>query len=69
MNELRCFRGFSIDRSIEEFQQLLTIPDMVTLVSMSNNVPTSYCIIGKGKDMVSVVHEWGAQRPEELTFV
>lgn len=57
----------TIRRSTHDFQTLLRIPDTLMLVSVSTQgAIDGFAIIGKGYDMVGVLHEWGAQKPEYL---
>lgn len=59
--------SFSLERSHQEFAILLSIPDTVLLSYCENGLPRGYVIIGKGQDMVGVIHEWGADSPEILS--
>ena len=54
-------------RSIEEFKILASIPAMGLFISFNqSNQIDGYCLIGKGYDMMGVIHEWGSQNPEHL---
>ena len=64
MLHLRPETPASLKRSSEEFAQLLGIPDTVVLVSYEQDEIQSYFVLGKGNDMIGVVHEWGAKSPE-----
>lgn len=55
----------TIERSVEDFHRLLKIPDTV-LLTIRNPDISAYIILGKGADMVGVVHEWGALTPPLL---
>ena len=59
----RLSLGPTIERSAKEFQTLLRIPE-VSLMTTQTTTPraaaTTFTIMGKGCDMIGVVHEWGA---------
>ena len=55
---------FTLDRSPQEFQTLITIPDVTILAS--DRKDATFVILGKGCDMTCVVHEWGAPSAEAL---
>ena len=54
----------TLKRSIKEFLKLLTIPSTLLMVDDPNRI-TAFFILGKGADLVGVVHEWGG-RPEDI---
>ena len=59
----------TISRSVEEFRKLLTIPETYIFDWKNLNQETSgYLIIGKGFDMVNVVHEWACKEANELVY-
>lgn len=64
MMRLRLSCGGTIKRSPYEFKDLLKIPDTVVVASYHREELQSYFILGKGNDMVAVVHEWGARSPD-----
>jgi GNAT superfamily N-acetyltransferase len=56
----------TLERTPEEFLQLLTIPATYLFVKMGQNAVERYYVIGKGYDMVNVIHEWGCNSPMDL---
>lgn len=56
----------TLERQIDEFRSLLAIPHTYCLMSVENQMITSYLIVGKGADMGQVIHEWGASDPALL---
>ena len=59
---------FQMERSVEEFVELLKIPDLALFVGHGESTGTTapglrpvdfFFIIGKGMDMQGVIHEWG----------
>ncbi|NRA65020.1 MAG: GNAT family N-acetyltransferase [Pseudobacteriovorax sp.] len=69
MIEKRQRTQLTIDRSIDEFRSLLSIPD-THLFMKSHEEPLSenfaFGIYGKGCDMRGVVHEWGVSHAADL---
>ena len=59
--------GRTLERSVEEFAKLLTIPAMTVLGAVGDRGKLEgYALLGKGADMVGVIHEWGAPTPDHL---
>ncbi len=56
---LRPSSGLYLKRSIKEFRALLQIPECYLLIAGPSQCPLAYLVIGKGYDMIGVVHEWG----------
>ena len=59
----------TIQRSAQEFAQLLRIPGVSLMTNLQQRAAqsvTTFTIMGKGCDMVGVVHEWGAPNPLAL---
>lgn len=56
----------TIERSIEEFKTLLNIPACRLFIKEQKDGKKSFGILGKGYDMMTFVHEWGASSPGEL---
>lgn len=57
----------TLGRSASEFKALLDIPALDVYLSHSVDGQVSgYALLGKGCDMVGVIHEWGAESPEAL---
>jgi GNAT superfamily N-acetyltransferase len=56
----------TLARSPEEFALLRTVP-AVEMAVLGTGVETrGYALMGKGMDMLNVVHEWGAPRASDL---
>lgn len=66
LNTLRPAVPLTYQRTQTEWVQLLQIPDSLLLLALSNDVIKGFCILGKGYDMIGVVHEWGAEEPAVL---
>lgn len=57
----------SLSRSLDEFRALLSIPCTEIYCSTDRNGKVlTYAVVGKGADMESVVHEWGATNADDL---
>ena len=56
---------YTLDRSLDEFKRLLHIPALRMFVGKATR-RQRYFIMGKGYDMVGVIHEWGAESPAAL---
>ncbi len=54
----------TLERSLLEYQRLLAIPDSVILIDEASL--GNFCIIGKGQDLIGVVHEWGFENQEAM---
>ncbi|MEE9281739.1 MAG: GNAT family N-acetyltransferase [Myxococcota bacterium] len=54
-----------VSRSAEDFAALLDIPDTLLYVAERGGAPTAYCVLGKGRDLGGVIHEW-AGAPEAV---
>ena len=66
MLELRPKQEWSIQRSLDEFRALLRIPNTSLFIRRKNSRVSAWLLIGKGSDMQGVIHEWGANKAEEL---
>ncbi len=66
MLALRPNLPLTLERSIEEFQQQLTIPWLDCFRAYRGGKLSAYILIGKGYDMVGVMHEWGASDIQDL---
>ena len=64
MLELRPKAGGTLARTTAEFRRQLTIPATTLVIRRQEGVVAAFAIAGKGRDMVGVVHEWGAPSPE-----
>ncbi len=54
-------------RSAEEFKALLEIPGLdAFLRRQPGGAIDGYALLGKGIDMIGVIHEWGVETPEAL---
>ncbi len=57
----------TLGRSAGEFKALLDIPGLdVYLSRAADGRVAGYALLGKGCDMIGVIHEWGAESPEAL---
>ncbi len=59
----------TLERSPEEFEKLLKIPDTHLLIARKGEQITAFGILGKGADMVGVIHEWGAEHPPDFAAI
>lgn len=60
----------TIERSTDDFTRLLTIPETYIFDwGNEKKETTGYMIIGKGFDMLNVIHEWACEDPSELVSV
>jgi predicted N-acetyltransferase YhbS len=60
--KLRLEGAYRLSRSVSEFRQMLSIPATSLFLRLNGSEISAYYVIGKGYDMVSVIHEWGARR-------
>jgi predicted N-acetyltransferase YhbS len=63
---LRFPTSLILQRSIVEFSDLLKTPDMILLIARRDTKIIGFAFLGKGCDMLAVIHEWGCQEPEFL---
>ena len=56
----------SLERTAEEFQKLLSIPETYLFVEREGPAIKSFAIVGKGADLVGVIHEWGSSTPKGI---
>jgi predicted N-acetyltransferase YhbS len=47
-----------VSRGAEEFEALLGIPDTHLYLVEHGGRPAAYCVMGKGRDLRGVIHEW-----------
>lgn len=66
MLALRPKLEWCLQRSMQEFRALLTIPETFLFVNRVGPRIQSWCVIGKGSDMAGIVHEWGAPSAKHL---
>ena len=59
LDNLRCKIKSSLTRSNTQFRTLMSIPDTNLVIEKKDEEILSFAIIGKGADLVGVVHEWG----------
>lgn len=59
----------SLIRSSEEFKKLLQIPDTTLLCHYSQNNLQAYAVLGKGYDMIGILHEWGARSVASILLI
>ncbi len=57
---------WTLDRSLDEFRRLLSIPDTHIFIRRKGQKIVSWLLIGKGGDMRGVIHEWGSASADEL---
>jgi GNAT superfamily N-acetyltransferase len=57
---------WTLERSVQDFRTLLSIPDTHLFLRQSGAAIRSWLVIGKGSDMRGVIHEWGAFSADEL---
>lgn len=64
-----------IERSAEEMHALLGVPGMLTLVrerraSASHPaLPVAYACLGRGRDLIDAVHDWGGEPEDVLSLL
>lgn len=58
LHRLLAQHALRVERSVDEFAALLQIPDTRVWVHDRDGEPIAYCIEGKGRDLVGVIHEW-----------
>lgn len=51
--------ALGVVRTAQEFERLLSIPQTHLWVLERGSEPAAYCVLGKGRDLHGVVHEWG----------
>jgi hypothetical protein len=67
--DFRKNTAITLQRSIDEFVTLTTIPHTYLFSIHRNNECVGYFVIGKGADMQGVIHEWGVtDTPETLAI-
>lgn len=64
--KLRPNWGLHLKRRPDEFRDLLTIPDCYLILVGETSHPLAYLILGKGYDMVKVIHEWGFEHIDPM---
>lgn len=64
--DLRLPVPLTLERSAEEFRRLLEIPWLDLYTAHRDGELCAYALLGKGYDMVGIVHEWGARDPEAI---
>lgn len=69
MMALRPIVPLTLARSREEFSKLMTIPWLDSFRIYRDGVMVGSALIGKGYDMVGVIHEWGATDQETLLLL
>lgn len=47
-----------VSRTAAEFAALLEIPNTCLYIAEYGDRPAAYCVVGKGRDLPGVVHEW-----------
>ena len=51
--------ALGVVRTAQEFERLLSIPRTHLWVLEHGDEPAAYCVLGKGRDLHGVTHEWG----------
>ena len=69
MLDLRPSLPLILDRTDEEFRRQLSIPWLDCFRAYKNDELVAYILIGKGYDMVGVMHEWGAKDIQDLLYL
>ncbi len=64
--DLRLRTPLSLERTTRDFRRLLEIPWLDVFIIQRQGIVRAYALVGKGYDMLGVIHEWGAQSPQEL---
>ncbi len=64
--ELRYKVPLTLERSLTDYQVLSRIPNMKLYTAWEDTNLVGFSWIGKGEDMVGVIHEWGAYEPEYM---
>jgi hypothetical protein len=59
---------WTIERSVDEFRRLLTIPNTLIFTSRVHKTIKSWFAVGKGSDMSGVIHEWGSSDARSLVM-
>lgn len=60
----RCPTSATLERNAEEYRRLFEIPATTLFLRTDLDPTAGHFIMGKGCDMMNVVHEWGAPTPE-----
>ncbi|MCP4003080.1 MAG: GNAT family N-acetyltransferase [bacterium] len=60
---LRLLRAHpvGVERSVNEFQRLLAVRDTHLWVLENEEQIEAYCVVGKGRDLQGVIHEWAGE--------
>ncbi len=69
MMTLRPSVPLTLARSLEEFAKLVTIPWLDCFRIYRDGIMVGSALIGKGYDMVGVIHEWGATDQEAMLLL
>ena len=54
-----------VERTAEEFESLLGVPDTTLHLLEEGDAPVAYCVAGRGRDLQGVIHEWAGD-PEPV---
>jgi len=57
------------ERTLQEYEAYLGIPNVEALLAMRVNKITAYAVMGKGEDFHCCVHEWGGEVADLLCLV
>jgi predicted acetyltransferase len=67
--DMRLKTGFTLHRSIDTFKDLLTIPYCDIFTIKQKHEIKAFFILGKGYDMMGVIHEWGRTSDRALNYL
>lgn len=66
---LRKETDYTLKRNASEFERLLTIPDCDLFTILQDGLIVAYAIMGKGYDMMGVIHEWGYHDVKAMDYL
>ena len=66
---LRKQTDYTLNRSAKEFDRLLRIPNCDLFTIQQDGRIVAYAIVGKGYDMMGVIHEWGYIVEEAMSYL
>jgi len=75
LRRLHALHPAHVERSEAEFAALLAIPGMLTLVRARAAapghppLPVAYACLGRGRDLVDTIHDWGGNTEDVLALV
>lgn len=66
LTALRPAVSLTLERTPAEYQRMLNIPWLDLYVAYESTDIVAFAILGKGYDMIGVIHEWGCRDPDFL---